>query len=203
MITAGHTRYNERSKRLVEHSEYDTASFFSSYSLSKALENSPRFSPRSRYDPRNDFVGSFASDSDEKGACVTDESRFFGSRFAVVSLYELFRITFTNVVLLRLEHWHVRRTSFSASSSWTSFIFFQPSSLLLSPLRILRERSSKSSMCRTRDFLSVQDGDDRCIVARKTVAVTYTELVLRRSFRHSSSRTFHTRARSNLIHLAS
>lgn len=96
-------------------------------------------------------------------------------------------------MLLRFEHWHVRRTSFSASSSGT-FIFLQPSSLLLSPLRILRERSSKSSMCRTCDFLSVYDEDDRSIVARKTIAVTYTELVFRRSFRHSSSRTFHTRA---------
>lgn len=43
-------------------------------------------------------------------------------------------------------------------------------------------------------FFPFEDEDDRSIVARKTIAVTYTELVFRWSFWHSSSRTFHTRA---------
>lgn len=147
--------------------------------------------------------------SDRSRATATRRERNRRVSFLCISI-RLFRST--NFSELRLQtrcHFtvrtlaHVRRTSFSASSSGT-FIFFQlPSSLPLSPLRILRERSSKSSMCRTRDFLPVQDQHDRCIVARKTIAVTYTELVFRRSFRHQFQDTSFTRARSNLIHLAS
>lgn len=136
MITAGHIRCNERSKRLVKHSEYDSASFFSSYSLSKALENSPRFSPWSRYDSRNDFVGSFASDSDsdEKGACVTDESRFFGSRFGCFALrtfqnYVYERGAFTVRTLARTSYvvlskfvcnFHLLSTFFSSAFAFTN-----------------------------------------------------------------------------------
>lgn len=116
---------------------------------------------------------------------------FRSTNFSELHLQTRCFYTSNRTVTLRF-YGYVRRTSFPASLSGT-FIFLQPSSLLLSPL-FLREISTKSSMCRTCDFLSVQDEDDRSIVARKTIAVTYTELVFRRSFRHSSSRTFHTRA---------
>lgn len=186
MITAGHIRYNEWSKRLAEHSECDSASFFSSYSLSKALENSPRFSPWSRYDSRNDFAGSFASDGDEFSFLWISIRLFRSTNFSELRLQtRCFYVSNIGTFVerpsqqVRPQLFHLLSTFFSSAFAFTS-----------SSRNIFKVIATR----RTRDSLSVQDEDDRRIVARETIAVTYTELVLRRSFRHSSTPTFHTRA---------